>query len=128
MNLLTIDFETYYSKAYGLKKLTTEEYIRSSQFEVIGVAVKVNDAPCEWVSGGKKAIAKFLNKFDWDNSVALAHNAIFDMAILNWRFGIVPRKVADTLAMARALHSIEVGGSLQALTEYYGLGLSLIHI
>jgi len=122
MNLLTIDFETYYSKAYGLKKLTTEEYIRSSQFEVIGVAVKVNDAPSEWVSGGKNAIAKFLNKFDWDNSIALAHNAIFDMAILNWRFGIVPRKVADTLAMARALHSIEVGGSLQALTEYYGLG------
>tara|TARA_R100000995_G_C3478012_1_gene122099 strand:+ start:81 stop:1934 length:1854 start_codon:yes stop_codon:yes gene_type:complete len=122
MNLLTIDFETYYSKTYGLKKLTTEEYIRSSKFEVIGVAVKVNDAPSEWVSGGKNAIAKFLNKFDWENSIALAHNAIFDMAILNWRFGIVPKKVADTLAMSRALHSVEVGGSLQALAEYYELG------
>ena len=39
-NLITIDFETYYDKEYGLKKFTTEEYIRDEKFEVIGVAVK----------------------------------------------------------------------------------------
>ena len=54
--------------------------------------------------------------------MALAHNAMFDMAILNWRFGIKPKKIADTLAMSRAIHSVEVGGSLAALSEYYGLG------
>ena len=43
MNLIVIDFETYYSKEYGLKKYTTEEYVRDEQFETIGVAVKVND-------------------------------------------------------------------------------------
>ena len=42
MNLITIDFETYYDKNYGLKKYTTEEYIRDDKFEVIGVAVKQN--------------------------------------------------------------------------------------
>jgi DNA polymerase I-like protein with 3'-5' exonuclease and polymerase domains len=47
---------------------------------------------------------------------------MFDMAILNWHFGISPKKIADTLAMARAIHSIEVGGSLAALSEYYNLG------
>ena len=28
MDLITLDFETYYSKEYSLGKLTTEEYIR----------------------------------------------------------------------------------------------------
>jgi len=126
MNLLAIDFETYYAKDYSLSKLTTEEYIRDPRFEVIGVAVKnyhhgAAAAPL-WFSGSKKQVAKFLSQFDWENSIALAHNAMFDMAILNWHFDIKPKKIADTLAMARAIHSIEVGGSLAALSEYYELG------
>lgn len=130
MQTLTIDFETYYTKEYGLNKLTTEEYIRDPRFEVIGVAVKnfgqelssrKARAPV-WFSGSKKQIAKFLAQFDWDNSIAVAHNAMFDMAILNWHFGIKPAKIVDTLAMSRAIHSIEVGGSLAALSEYYELG------
>ena len=47
---------------------------------------------------------------------------MFDMAILNWHFGIKPAKIVDTLGMSRAIHSIEVGGSLAALSEYYELG------
>ena len=130
MNILTLDFETYYAKDYTLSKLTTEEYIRDPRFEVVGVAVKCEGqelsssrakAPL-WFSGSKKQTAKFLAQFDWDNSLVIAHNAMFDMAILNWHFGIKPKKIADTLSMARAIHSIEVGGSLAALSEYYGLG------
>jgi DNA polymerase I-like protein with 3'-5' exonuclease and polymerase domains len=131
MDILTIDFETYYAKDYGLRKLTTEEYIRDPRFEVIGVAIKKIGAELSsgnanapvWFSGSKKQTAKFLAQFDWDNSIALAHNAMFDMSILNWHFGIKPKKIADTLAMARAIHSIEVGGSLAALSEYYELGV-----
>ena len=33
MDLLTIDFETFYSKEYSLTKLTTEEYVRDPRFE-----------------------------------------------------------------------------------------------
>lgn len=122
MNLLTIDFETYYDPIYSLSKMTTEHYIRSDQFEVIGVAVQVNDGEPQWFSGTQKDTRKFLQQFDWENSVALAHNAVFDMAILSWRFGIQPKKIADTLSMARAIHGTEVGGSLAALATYYGLG------
>ena len=130
MDILTIDFETYYAKDYGLRKLTTEEYIRDPRFEVIGVAIKKIGAELSsgnanapvWFSGSKKQTAKFLAQFDWGNSIVLAHNAMFDMSILNWHFGIKPKKIADTLAMARAIHSIEVGGSLAALSEYYELG------
>lgn len=122
MNVITIDFETYYAKDYGLGKMTTEEYIRDSRFETIGVAVQVNDGEPVWCSGTKKQIKDFLDTFDWKNSVAVAHNAMFDMAILNWHFCISPKRIVDTLSMARALHSIEVGGSLAALVEYYELG------
>jgi DNA polymerase I-like protein with 3'-5' exonuclease and polymerase domains len=61
-------------------------------------------------------------KFKWHESIALAHNAMFDMAILNWQFGYRPKKVADTLSMARAIHGTEVGGSLGALVQHYQLG------
>ena len=110
MQTLTIDFETYYTKEYGLNKFTTEEYIRDPRFEVIGVAVKVcgNDDSSQaatpvWFSGSKKQIAKFLAQFDWDNSIAIAHNAMFDMAILNWHFGIKPAKIVDTLGMSHII-------------------------
>ena len=122
MKLLTLDFETYYDKAFSLSKMTTEEYIRDPQFEVIGVSVQEGELSPVWFSGTQERIKTFLSQFDWDNAVAIAHNAMFDMAILNWHFGIRPKKIADTLSMARALHTIEVGGSLAALVEYYQLG------
>ena len=49
--MVVIDFETYYSKEFSLSKITTEEYIRSPQFEVIGVCVKEDDGPVEWITG-----------------------------------------------------------------------------
>jgi len=122
MNILTIDFETFYSQEYGLKKLTTEEYIRDPQFEVIGVAVQVNDGEPKWFSGTMADTAKYLAQFDWKNSLALAHNAPFDGAILSWHFGIKPKGWLDTLSMGRALHGTEVGGSLAVLASHYGLG------
>jgi hypothetical protein len=102
MRIITIDFETFYSREFSLSKMTTEEYIRSPDFEVIGVAVKVDDEKTVWFSGTKADTAKFLRGYDWDNSIGLAHNAVFDFAILNWHFDLRPKKIADTLSMARA--------------------------
>jgi DNA polymerase len=122
MQLITIDFETYYDPAYSLSKITTEEYIRDPRFEAIGVAVKVGNDDAQWFSGTKAATKKWLDQFDWDNAIALAHNAVFDMAILNWHFDIRPKRIADTLSMARALHGNETGVSLKALAEFYEIG------
>ena len=123
MNLITIDFETYYDKGtFSLSKMTTEEYVRDDQFQVIGVAVKVNDQETEWASGTHEQIKKFLLSFPWDDSMMLAHNTMFDGFIMSDRFGIYPKAYADTLCMGRALHGVEVGGSLGALTERYELG------
>jgi len=122
MQIITIDFETYYSPTYSLSKITTEEYVRHSEFETIGVAVKVDDAPTEWFSGTKEETKQFLDKFAWNKAVAVAHNAVFDMSILNWVFDIRPKHISDTLSMARAIHGTEVGGSLKALVQHYELG------
>jgi DNA polymerase len=122
MDIVTLDFETYYDKEFSLSKMTTEQYIRDPQFEVIGVAVKVNDGETEWFSGTMQETKKFLQKFDWASSIAVAHNAVFDLSILNWHFDLRPKKIVDTLSMARAIHGTEVGGSLDALVTHYGLG------
>ena len=122
MEIITIDFETYYSREFSLTKVTTEEYVRSPQFEAIGVAVQVDDGKPVWFSGDAESMHQFLAQYDWANSLALAHNAPFDGAILNWVFGISPKGWLDTLSMGRALHGTEVGGSLKVLAQHYGLG------
>ena len=123
MSLITIDFETYYtSKDLGFRTQTTEEYIRDSRFEVIGVAVQVNAGEPVWFSGDREATRKWLKQFDWKNSMMLAHNTLFDGAILKWHFGITPMVYLDTLCMARAIHGVEVGGSLAKLALRYGIG------
>tara|TARA_R110000787_G_scaffold37879_1_gene95932 strand:+ start:157 stop:2088 length:1932 start_codon:yes stop_codon:yes gene_type:complete len=123
VDIITLDFETYYDKQFSLRKLTTEEYIRNEQFEVIGLSVKVNDDDTVWLSGAHDALKKYLHaNYDWESSAVLAHNTLFDGAILSWLFDIHPRVWLDTLCMARALHGVEVGGSLAFLAEKYNLG------
>jgi DNA polymerase I-like protein with 3'-5' exonuclease and polymerase domains len=122
MDLITIDFETYYDKEFSLSKMTTESYIRDPQFEVIGVGIKVNNEPTEWASGTHEQIKTYLHTFNWEESMVLCHNTLFDGAILSWRFAVRPRIYTDTLCIARALHGVEVGGSLKSLTERYNIG------
>jgi DNA polymerase len=122
MNIITIDFETYYDKEFSLSKITTEEYVRDPRFEIIGVGVKVNDEKTRFFSGEHELLRQQLLRYDWDNSMVVAHNAMFDMSILNWILGIKPKAIADTLSMARAIHGTEVGNSLAKLVKHYNLG------
>lgn len=120
--MITIDFETYYATDYSLTRLTTEEYVRGDQFQVIGVAVKVNDAPAEWFTGTHEETAEWLAQFDWGNHFVLAHNAIFDAAIMTWIFGQRPKAWLDTMSMARAVLGPNASVSLEKLAIHFGLG------
>jgi len=122
MDLITIDFETYYDKEFSLSKMTTEEYIRDPRFEVIGVGVKVNNNETEWASGTKEQTKAFLQTFNWQEAMLLGHNVMFDGAIANWIFDVTPRAYTDTLCIARAVDGVEVSASLHALAERYALG------
>lgn len=120
--IITVDFETYYSREYSLSKMTTEEYIRSDGFEVIGVGIKVDEGETTWFSGTKGETQEFLNQYDWANALVLAHNTAFDGAILSWVYGISPKGWLDTLCMARATNGVDVGASLAFLAKHYELG------
>jgi DNA polymerase I-like protein with 3'-5' exonuclease and polymerase domains len=123
MDLITIDFETFYSQDFSLSKMTTEAYVRDPRFEVIGVSVKVNNGRTEWASGTHEQLKNYFSGFAWEDSMVLAHNTMFDGAILSWLFDIHPRVWADTLCIGRAVHGVEVGGSLKALAERYQIGV-----
>jgi len=124
MNLITLDYETFYSKDVGFKKMTTEEYVRHPEFHVIGVGVKINSGEPVWYSGTHDQVKDYLtNLTDWSNAALLCHNALFDGCVLAWHFGIKPKLYLDTLCMARAIHGVEAGDSLKALAEKYELGV-----
>ena len=123
MSFVTLDFETFYDQKCSHKRLTTEEYIRDPQFEVIGVGMKIDDEETQWFSGTHAEIKAWLNQVDWSNSAMLCHNTQFDGAILAWIFDIIPAYYFDTLCMARAKHGVDAGGSLKALAERYKLGV-----
>lgn len=122
MDIVAIDFETYYDNEYSLTKATTEEYIRSPQFEAILVSIKVNDAPAFVVD--QPDIERALASINWGQSLVICHNGHFDHAILSWRYGHAPAMRGCTMAMARALGlSGTVGSSLAALVKHMmGLG------
>jgi DNA polymerase I-like protein with 3'-5' exonuclease and polymerase domains len=122
VQIVTLDFETFYDTGYGLKKLTTEEYIKSPLFQVIGVAIKIDQGSTKWHSGTHEEIKDVLNTIEWDRTALVCHNMMFDGAILSWIFNVVPKVYFDTLPIARALHGINVGGSLKFLAEKYHLG------
>lgn len=120
MDIVTIDFETYWDKKFSLSKMTTEAYVRSADFEVIGVGIKVNDNPTDWYSG--EDVGGFLNSLDFTDKAILCHNTYFDGAILSWLYGIKPRFWFDTMCMAKPKHQMTEGSSLKALADYYGIG------
>ena len=120
-DLVVLDFETVYGSSFklGFKYQTTQQYLCDPNFAVVGVATKINNARTRWGVGKQE---QYLKSIDWDRSILVAHNALFDASILAWHYGIKPRWIADTLSMARALHGVDAGGSLKALAQRYNLG------
>jgi hypothetical protein len=76
MDIVTIDFETYYDRDYSLSKMTTEAYVRDPRFEVIGVAIKVNEEEVDWYSGADPG--GFLNAIDYSDNAEHGPAAALD--------------------------------------------------
>lgn len=119
MEIVGLDFETYFDKDYSLKKLSTTEYIRDPRFEVQALAYRTKrQRKARWVCGNKAA--EILSSFDWSKTALLAHHAHFEGLILQHHFGIVPAFYYDTLSMARPLHGTDLGLGLDELARFYG--------
>ena len=123
----TVDFETYYSNEYTLRKLTNTAYIRDERFKIHGVGIKKNSwKQARWYSADRAEIA--LHAIDWSSVGLLAHHTHFDGFILSHHYGIKPAYYLDTLSMARPLHGGEIKNDLNSLAKYYGLGNKLPNI
>ena len=59
--------------------------------------------------------SRVFSAFDWENTAVLAHNAPFDVAILEWVYNAHPVFIFDSLSMALTLRGVEVGNSLMKL-------------
>ena len=122
MKTLVIDYESAWnSKDYTLKRMSGEAYIRDPRFKAFGLCAKPLgslEAPM-WISN--KDIPEWVASIDWTQTATIAHNAMFDNAILAWVYGAVPVAMFDTLSMARALRGVDAGGSLAALAKHFGL-------
>lgn len=121
MDIIVVDYETYYGDDYTLSKLTTEEYVRDPRFETILVAIQINHEPPFWVP--KPHVAKELRALRLDRNAMLAHHMHFDGLITYHHYGISPRLMLCTLGMARHLHGANARLSLAKLAERYGIGV-----
>lgn len=103
MNVVTIDFETYYAQDYSLSFMSTEAYVCDPRFEVILVGIKINDQPAYWVTGTRMQIAQHFGTLELHRHAVLCHNTMFDGLILAVHFGIIPAMYMDSMALAQAL-------------------------
>lgn len=127
MNIVTLDFETYFDSDYSLKKMTTEAYVRDPRFEVLGVAIRWNeypDAKCNqtlWYAEDGDDVKNYLYQVDWENTACLCHHSQFDGLILSHHYGVRPRAWLDTLSMARLVLGNHVSVGLASLSQHFGL-------
>ena len=72
MSKVYIDFETAYSQVYSLFKMTTQEYIYSPHFEIIGVAMAFDDGPIIWYDNRDDKAVSILRATDWSEHTYLS--------------------------------------------------------
>jgi DNA polymerase family A/3'-5' exonuclease len=119
-HVIALDGETYWDRDYTLRKLSVPEYVLHPKFKLLLLAVYDFswDAP-RWLPA--EAVPDFLQRYPPAETMAIAHNMLFDGAILAWRYNWLPVKLLDTLGMARALYQFK-RNSLGALAKELKLG------
>lgn len=118
MNLVTLDFETYFDSDYTLSKMTTEEYVRDPRFKMHCVGIKAPGICDTHVIDHDTFIERKINYKPW---AIVCHHAAFDGLILNYHYGLRPAMWFDTLSMARLVFPHAKSHSLGALAKLLGL-------
>lgn len=120
MQVVTIDFESFYSVTHSLSKMPPIQYVMHPDTEIMSMAIKVNNQPTEVYLGDE--IEPALRRIDWSDSFVLGHNmSEFDALILSYRYGINPKQWGCTQAMARPFFAKIRSLSLDSLCEHFGI-------
>lgn len=120
MRIVALDFETFFSDDYILKKMSTEAYIRDPRFQAHGAAIKWGpDHAAKWYD--ERALRYVLKEEDWSDTAIIAHHCQFDGCILSHHYGVRPKLWLDTLSMARLLLGNHISVSLDSVRAQFGL-------
>lgn len=109
MDVLTVDFETYYEKGengHSISNVCMGEYLNGEKAQLILMSYKLNDGETKCVVG-EEEMAGVLATFDWSQVALASHNIKFDARIIIDKFGHTPAFFFDTLGMMSA-----VGGNV----------------
>lgn len=104
MDVLTVDFETYYEKGengHSISNVCMGEYLNGEKAQLILMSYKVNDGATKCVVG-EEEMAGVLATFDWSQVALASHNIKFDAKIIIDKFGHTPAFFFDTLGMMSA--------------------------
>jgi DNA polymerase len=121
MDIITLDFETFFDSDYTLSKLTVEAYVRDSRFAALGAGVRWPDGKLAWY--GQASLPELREKLAREllHSACLCHHANFDGLILSHHFGLRPKAWLDTLSMARQVIGNHLPKGLDSLAAHFGL-------
>lgn len=118
MNVLTVDFETYYDSEHSISEMCMGEYLRGKKAQLIMMSYKFNDGVTQ-CAVGEEEMAAVLKTFDWSQVAVCSHNGDFDFRIIMDYFGYTPAFFFDTLGMMSATggNVIANGNSLDCVAK-----------
>ncbi len=103
--------------------MTPANYILDPRYETIMCAVKaISDTlPQDHSIVDGPDFAAWIAQYPPEETTTVTYNALFDNAILSWKYGYVPHTMIDAMAMARTLMGHELARfSLAAIAEHLG--------
>lgn len=130
--IVILDWETFYDPKgkYSLrsKGMSTSLYVRDKRFKEHCVGIWLPEEEefprVYWYDD----ISKALKKLPWSKLTLLAHHAHFDGFVLSHHHGLVPKRYACTLSMARGWHGAHTPADLGTLMQYHGYQNKLVDI
>jgi DNA polymerase I-like protein with 3'-5' exonuclease and polymerase domains len=128
LNILVLDFESYYDSQYSLRTMTIPEYVHDPRFHVHGLALCRPGGQPEFRADANAALDELRQEFGQrlEKTTVVCHNAYFDLYILAKRYDLHPQHFFDTMLLAYHVHGRKERGhgasaSLEALAEHFGL-------
>lgn len=111
MNILFVDFETYYDGDFSLKDAdSSAEYVMTTPIQLMGWAL--NNEPIQ-MAVGEDETKRVLSSIDWATTALVSHNIRFDGRLVHQRFGHNPVMYFDTMGFMAALRYDVVFGGLK---------------
>jgi len=122
VQVAVLDFESFYSDDYTLKKMSTEAYIRDPRFKAHGAAIKWSaNTSAQWYD--ERQLRYILTQHDWSDTFLIHHHAQFDGLILSHHYDVHPKMFGCTLSMARLLLGNHLSVRLDAVRKHFGMSM-----